>query len=133
MAEQEPALFVGMDYRMYAGVAKYVSFDVFAFFFHFFSVCLGYPISYLDWLRVVQLSHTRVLLNIIVQIAVHYLNTFAFCNNRKFLRWQSHFHIGFTVVCLRNTKQPYFRSFTAANKMQKKRTLFFLNGYELKN
>ena len=36
MTAQELALFVGMEYRMYAGVAKHVSFDVFAFFFHFF-------------------------------------------------------------------------------------------------
>ena len=36
LATQESALFVGMDYRMYAGLAEHVSFNVFAFFFHFF-------------------------------------------------------------------------------------------------
>ena len=36
LAPQEPALFVGMDYRMYAGLAQHVSFNVFAFFCHFF-------------------------------------------------------------------------------------------------
>ena len=60
MAAQEPALFVGMDYRMYAGLAEHVSFNVFASFLSLYSECFGYPISNIDWLGVVELSNTRV-------------------------------------------------------------------------
>ena len=68
---------------MYAGLEEHVSFDVFAFLLPLFSECLGYPISNVDWLRVVQLSNTRVfLVNNIVLIAVH-VQYFCFLQQSK--------------------------------------------------